>query len=72
MAGSGPLTKVVPPLSRTFTFKADAEQWARQTEAAIERGECGRARATVQAVTLLDLLTRYEQTVTPSKKGIGL
>jgi hypothetical protein len=56
-------------LTRTFTFKADAEQWARQTEASIERGESQGQEDKLSATTLQELLDRYGRTVTPAKKG---
>lgn len=57
------------PLSRSFTLKSDAELWARQTEAAIERGDIQGARTELRATTLLELLDRYKRTITPTKKG---
>ncbi len=57
------------PLSRTFTLKSDAELWARQTEAAIERGDDQGPRIELRAKTLMELLDRYERTITPIKKG---
>ena len=56
-------------LSRTFTFKADAENWARQFEASIERGDLNGPTAETAASTLDELLDRYERTVTRAKKG---
>lgn len=58
-----------PPLSRTFTLKCDAEAWARQTEAALERGELSVASRAFKEITLLSLLEKYAETVTPQKKG---
>ena len=37
-------------LSRTFRLKADAEQWARQKEAEIDRGELASSRHTHAAL----------------------
>ena len=56
------------PLSRSFTFKSDAEQWARQTEASSERGDLQGSKAELQSVKLNELLDRYERTITPAKK----
>ncbi len=58
-----------PAMSRTFTTKRDAEIWARQIEATIERGDLPSSQAELKAVTLLQMLERYEATVTPLKKG---
>jgi integrase len=57
------------PLSRTFTFKADAEQWARQTEASIERGDSLGLKSELRNTKLRELLDRYERTITSRKKG---
>ncbi len=56
-------------MSRTFTTKRDAEIWARQIEASIERGDLPGSQAELKTVTLLQMLERYEATVTPLKKG---
>jgi integrase len=56
-------------LSRTFTTKRDAEVWARQIEASIERGDLPGSLAALKTVTLVQMLERYEATVTPLKKG---
>ena len=58
-----------PPTSRTFTFKRDAEAWAREVEVSIERGELSGSGAALRTVTLLEILERYESEVTPHKKG---
>lgn len=57
------------PTSRSFTFKSDAEAWARQIEAALERSGLPAARPSLERVTLRLLLERYETSVTPLKKG---
>jgi integrase len=56
-------------LSRTFTTKRDAEIWARKIEASIERGDLPGSLVALKAVTLRQMLERYEATVTPLKKG---
>ena len=58
-----------PAMSRTLTTKRDAELWARQVEAFIERGDLPGSRAALKTVTLLQMLDRYEATITPLKKG---
>jgi integrase len=56
-------------LSRTFRLKADAEQWARQKEAEIDRGELPVDTRVLRAHTLAQLLERYDATVVPRKRG---
>jgi integrase len=46
-------------LSRTFRLKADAEQWARQKEAEIDRGELPVDTRVLRSHTLAQLLERY-------------
>jgi integrase len=56
-------------LSRTFRLKADAEQWARQKEAEIDRGELPVDTRVLRSHTLAQLLERYAATVVPRKRG---
>jgi integrase len=56
-------------LSRTFTSKRDAEVWARDAEAKIDRGDIPWAQAQKSKTTLGDLLRRYESEVTPRKRS---
>src|SRR6201987_5152349 len=58
-------------LSRTFRLKGDAEQWARQTEAEIDRGELPMDTRVLRSHTLAQLLERYSSTVVPRKRGAG-
>jgi integrase len=58
-----------PTLSRTFRLKADAEQWARQKEAEIDRGELPVDTRLRRSHTLAQLLERYAVTVIPRKRG---
>ena len=58
-----------PPITRSFLLKADAEAWARQREAEIERGELQANRGALRSITLGKLLERYEAEVSPKKKG---
>ena len=58
-----------PAMSRTFTLKNDAEVWARQIEASFERGDLPGSLVALKTVTLIQMLERYEATVTPLKKG---
>jgi integrase len=55
--------------SRSFTRKRDAEIWARQSEASVERSDLQSSRAELPAILLRDLLNRYERTITITKKG---
>lgn len=57
------------PLTKTFTLKADAEQWARQIEARLDQGDIPMSRRTLGGSTLATLLTRYKAEVTPTKRG---
>jgi integrase len=56
-------------LSRTFRLKADAEQWARQKEAEIDRGEMPVDTRVLRAHILAHLLERYAGKVVPRKRA---
>ena len=56
--------------SRTFSTKSDAEKWARQIEAEMDRGVFV-SRKEAESTTLFEALDRYEKEVTPLKKGIS-
>jgi hypothetical protein len=58
-----------PPLSRTFHLRADAELWARQTEAELDRGGLPVDSRVLRSHTLADLLERYGNEVVPRKRG---
>lgn len=60
--------KGYPPQSKTFTSKADAIKWGKQTEVDIERGAF-LTRAESENTTLADVLARYAAEITPHKKG---
>ncbi|MGB5830614.1 MAG: site-specific integrase [Thiohalocapsa sp.] len=47
-----------PAVTKTFKHRSDAEKWARQTEAAIERDDSGLTNE-AQRHTLADALTKY-------------
>lgn len=57
-----------PPMSKTFARRADAEAWARQQEAEMDRG-AWRDRSSADATTLYALLDRYAKDVVPTKRG---
>ncbi|VVE41387.1 integrase [Pandoraea horticolens] len=63
--------KDYPAQSRTFDTKAEAEMWARQVEAEIDRGG-GVDRSQARRHTLKDLFQRYAKEVSPQKKGGSL
>lgn len=56
------------PISKTFTNKALAEQWARSIETQIDRGTFV-DRSEAERTTLAELIDRYLSEITPSKKG---
>jgi len=60
--------KGYPTISKTFTFRRDAEIWARQTEAEMERGAWV-DRTESEQTTLKEALERYAREITPKKKG---
>jgi integrase len=56
-------------LSRTFRLKADAELWARQKEAEVDRGELPVDTRVLRSHTLADLLERYAASIVPRKRA---
>ena len=57
-----------PPQSKTFETKAEAEAWAKMIESEMSRG-VWISRSEAEATTLYEALTRYEEEVSPPKKG---
>jgi integrase len=57
--------------SRSFSMRADAARWARETEQQAERGDLTStdARAELRNTTLADVLTRYRDEITPQKQA---
>ena len=55
-------------MARTFDLKTEAERWAKQVEAEMDRGVFV-SRAEAEATTLAEALDRYEREVTPKKKS---
>lgn len=53
---------------KSFTLKTDAERFARQVEAAMDRGEWQRQQPAASQ-TLGEIILRYKHCVTPTKKG---
>lgn len=54
--------------SKTFDTKAEAEAWAKMIESEMARG-VWISRSEAEATTLYEALARYEQEVSPGKKG---
>jgi integrase len=59
-------------LTKTFTLKQDAEQWARHTEVKAERRELPPSVKLLAKLSLADLVIRYRDDITPRKKGAAL
>ena len=53
--------------SKTLYFRRDAKRWARDQEQKLDNGTFGKLAP--QEVTLAELLTRYRDTITVTKKG---
>jgi integrase len=56
-------------VSRTFRLRADAELWARQQEAELDRGGLPTDSRMLRTHTLADLLKRYAAEVVPRKRS---
>lgn len=57
-----------PPVSRSFTLKADAELWARQTEIQADKRAIPVDPRVLDRTTVLELMQRYQDTVIPQKR----
>jgi integrase len=57
-----------PTQTRTFTTRADAQRWGKETEIAIERGLFF-DRTVAERTTLSSLIERYRKDVLPEKSG---
>ena len=57
-----------PEQSKTFETKADAEAWVRDIEGKMDRG-IFIDRSALEKTKLFDILDRYEEEITPPKKG---
>ncbi|HEX9806362.1 MAG TPA: hypothetical protein VGA34_05640 [Alteraurantiacibacter sp.] len=55
--------------TRAFSFKDDAEVWARQIERELDRDGITSHQRPLKATTLADLLTRYRDADSPTKRG---
>jgi integrase len=58
-----------PSVARTFSKHAEAKTWAAEQEAAIVHGTLPDRPAVKGAMTLGDILDRYMQEITPTKRG---
>jgi len=58
-----------PPLTKSFSTRADAAEWARDKERQIDRAELPSSIKEFRGMTVADLLKRYELEVTPKKRG---
>lgn len=56
------------PVYKTFLKKAQAQQWARETEAAMDTGAFEDFRK-AEKTLLGDMLSRYQEEITPTKKS---
>ena len=61
--------KGAPPQSRSFPSHAEAKAWASAQDAKIDRGEMPLPRQQLSAITIGDVITRYIQEVTPTKRS---
>ncbi|WJF89734.1 site-specific integrase [Paraburkholderia bonniea] len=60
--------KGYPETARSFTSRKDAERWARDTEAEMDRGAFI-SRTVAESTTLHDVLERYLDEVSPTLRG---
>lgn len=56
------------PLTKSFLYRSDAQTWAKETEAKIERGSF-RDPSLLEKTLLRDVLQRYLQEITPQKRS---
>lgn len=56
--------------AKSFQSKSDAQRWARQIEAELDRTLIPNDIRSLATVTVAQLLTRYRETVTSEKRGI--
>jgi integrase len=61
-----------PALVRSFIHKADAQAWARRSEQRIDSGDLMVDQRALKVMTVGDLLVRYKNTITPTKRGAGM
>lgn len=56
-------------ISKTFTSKADATEWAREIERQQDRQELGPDRKALKGIKLKELVTRYRDEIVGKKRG---
>ncbi|AWN54628.1 site-specific integrase [Methylobacterium sp. 17Sr1-1] len=61
--------KGAPLVTRTFASKSDAQAWARQIETEADRRGLPTDRKALDQMTVGDIVTRYRDTITPTKRG---
>lgn len=61
--------KGFPEVSKTFSLKTDALEWAREQERQADKGELGKPSLNLSQIMLSELVERYLQTVVPIKKS---
>src|SRR5438132_10856968 len=59
----------VPPRAKSFDKRNDAERWAREFEAEADRSGWVNDTRAAEKTTLGELLARYANEVTPTKRG---
>jgi len=59
-----------PTRAKSFQSKSDAQRWARQIEAELDRTLIPNDVRSLNTITVAQLLTRYRDTVTNEKRGI--
>jgi len=62
--------KGLKPITRTFPTKGAASAWARKTEYELDIAQCPDDISALTRITLGDLIERYRDTVTPSKRSV--
>ena len=61
--------KGMQPRSKSFDAKSDAERWARSLEAELDRNGALPDMRPAESMTLAELLTRYRNEVSPTKRS---
>ena len=56
------------PRAKSFTLRTDATRWIRQVALALKRALLGFDPTVPERTTVADLLTRYANEVTPSRR----
>lgn len=57
------------PRAKSFDTKLEAEKWARELEAQVDRFGAAPCTKILESTTLADLLRRYQKEVSPTKRG---